>query len=164
MTASRLLILVLTAITLFAAGVRVGIVAERNANEAERAEALDQGIVRHERKAAVGQATEKKRAARAARTEAVFDAIQQGVLDHAQQHPVPRPCLDDDGLRHWRAANAGADADATGEPDAAVPGDSAAAGERIRDGSPGESRGHDAQLSPLPGSAPGVGGLAGGDR
>lgn len=57
--------------------------------------------------------------AQATRTRTVFRNLTREVIRYVQSHPDPVQCLDADGLRLWRAANAGTAPAA--QPDDTVP-------------------------------------------
>jgi hypothetical protein len=131
-----------------------------NACEAQQGKAQAEVVVQHNDAADSGQAVEKKSVQRAAKTEAVFNGIQKGVTTYAQNHPVDDCRLDADGLRLWRAANANTDALPSGERSAALS-SAADAAERGDDGPSRQPYRGDEGISPVQGSASGVGGMAG---
>lgn len=161
---NRLLITALAAVALFIAGYFTGIKAEHNANEAQRAEAQQTAIELHNAKTIVGERVERETVQRTVKTEAVFNGINQGVITYAQNHPVATDCrLDDDGLRLWSAANAGADAEPIGERSAGMRGIVTTA-ERRDDGSAEQPHRNGPGLSPVPRSTPWLDQLAGEDK
>ena len=158
---NRALILLLVGVALFVAGYFTGTKAEHNANEAEKKHAQDVATELHNAKSIVGERVERETVQQTTKTEAVFNGINQGVITYAQNHPVADNCrLDDDGLRLWRAANAGADLEPATVGDSPVR-TATAAGERGDDGSADQSQRSGAFVSPVPGSAPGADQLAG---
>jgi hypothetical protein len=157
----RILAAVLIGLGLFLGGYFTGKSNEHNADEAKKGEALEAAVEKHDEVAAVGQEVEHQSTVRAAKTETVFNGIQQGVVIYAQKHPAAADCsLDPDGLRLWRAANDGADADAAGSGQGGVSA-AAATGEREHDGSADEPRGGGQAVPPVPGPAQGADHLAG---
>lgn len=94
----------------------------RTACEAAKVVPLVQSIEQHNEKVAVGQVVERQAARQAAKTESFFTGVERGVLTHAQTHPVAGDCsLDADGLRLWRDANRGPEADGAGAPQDGLP-------------------------------------------
>ena len=156
----RILAAVLVGIGLFLGGYFTGKSNEHNADEAKKGEALETAVEKHDQAEAVGQEVERQSAVRAAKTESVFNGIQQGVVTYAQNHPAADCSLDADGLRLWRAANDGADAEAAGSGQGGMPA-AAAAEERQPDGSAGEPRDGGQAVPPVPGPAQGADRLAG---
>lgn len=157
----RILAAVLVGLGLFLGGYFTGKSNEHNADEAKKGEALEAAVEKHDEVAAVGQEVEHQSTVRAAKTETVFNGIQQGVVIYAQKHPAAADCsLDPDGLRLWRAANDGADADAAGSGQGGVPA-AAATGEREHDGSADEPRSSGQAVPPVPGPAQSPDHLAG---
>jgi len=156
----RILAAVLLGIGLFLGGYVAGKSNEHNAYQAKQGEALEVAVEKHDEAAVVGQVAEHHSAVRAAKTESVFNGIQQGVVTYAQTHPAAMCSLDPDGLRLWRAANDGADAEAAGGGQGGVPTVTGAA-ERQPDGSTGEPRDGGAGVSPVPGPAQSPDRLAG---
>ena len=158
---SRLVTSVAIAAVAFAGGAYLGYHYASNASKAGTADAQTVAIENHDAAAVVGQAVERETVQRAVKTEAVFNGIQLGMISYAQNHPFNDVCrLDDDGLRLWNAANAGADATSSAERDAGMPG-IASSSERSHDGSSDQSRRRGDGLSPVQGSAPGAGAVAG---
>ena len=161
--ANRLLAVLVVAIVSSAGGAYLGYRYADNACQAEKLAAQDVVIEEHDDAARAGKVVERETVRRAAKTEAVFNDVQQGVVAYVQTHPAAVCSLDADGLRLWNAANQGADPAAAGERDATVPG-VAAGDERDDDGPADQSHRGRQGVSPVPGSAPGLGGMAGDDR
>lgn len=136
---------------------------QHNADQVKQSEVVEKGIEAHDRAAVAGQTAERQSESRKSKTEAVFNDITQREIVHAKQNAAVQCSLDPDGLRLWRAANAGADADAAGDGYAAMPG-AAAASQRSDQRSAVESHRGSEGVSPVPGSAPGVDQLAGENR
>lgn len=159
-----LLIRIGLAAIVFGAGLYFGFQYAHNDCQADQGEAQVEAVEIHDQAAEAGQVVEQQAVKRRVNTESVFNGIQRGVITYVQTHPVATDCrLDDDGLRLWAAANAGADSDAACRGDdllRAV----AAAGERCDDGSADQPPRRGAGVPPLPGPAPGADRLAGGDQ
>jgi hypothetical protein len=94
------------------------------------------------------------------RIRAAFQKIHEGVTRYVENHAGDAgECLSPDGLRLWRAANAGpAAAGAAGEPDYSLPGP-AAATLGTRAALAGQPYGSGGALSRVPGTASGLIGL-----
>ena len=151
------------AAVVFALGAWLGYSYERNDRKADQAEAQAETVEIHDQAAEVGRVVEQAAVQRSVKTDAVFNGIQRGVIAYVQSHPAAIDCrLDDDGLRLWRAANAGADIESAAVGHGAVR-TAAAAGERGDDGSADQSQRSGALVSPVPGSASGADQLAGGN-
>lgn len=152
----RILAAILLGIGLFLGGYFTGKSSEHNADQAKQGEALEATVEKHDEAATVGQEAEQQSAVRAAKTESVFNGIQQGVVTYAQTHPAAdhddHCSLDPDGLRLWRAANDGADAEAAGGGQGGVPA-AAATDERPPGGSAGGPRDGGEGIPPVPGPA-----------
>lgn len=82
--------------------------------------------------------------------------LHQEVIRYVTANPTSACSLDADGMRIWRAANAGdpAASDAAGVADPAVPGPSAAV-QPAAGGSAGQPRHGGGSVLPVPGAAPG---------
>ena len=161
--ATRLLTVLVVAIVSSGGGAYLGYRYADNACQAKKEDAQDVAIEVHDGAAQAGQVVERKTARRAAKTEAVFNRVQQGVVAYVQTHSAAVCGLDPDGLRLWNAANQGADSVAAAERDATVS-DVAAADDGRADGSADQSHRGGQGVSPVPGPASGLSGLAGDDR
>ena len=151
------------AAVVFALGAWLGYSYERNDRKADQAEAQTETIEIHDQAAEAGRVVERAAVQRNVKTDAVFNGIQRGVIAYAQSHPAAIDCrLDDDGLRLWRAANAGTDPDRAGSIDGAVR-TAPATEERSNDGTADQPQRSGAFLPPVPQSAPGTDRLAGGN-
>lgn len=152
----RILAAVLIGIGLFLGGYFTGKSNEHNTEEAKKGEALEAAVEKHDEAETVGQEVERQSVVRTAKTESVFNGIQQGVVTYAQTHPAAdhdgHCSLDSDGLRLWRAANDGADAEAAGGGQGGVP-TAAATDEREPGRSAGEPRDGGEGVPPVPGPA-----------
>lgn len=134
--------------------------------QAAQVKPLTKSIETHNKKAVRAQQVEKSTLAAVARTDAVFDLIDAEVQKYAEtKAAADDDCsLDDDGLRLWRAANAGAEPVGAGQPDDGVSGRTAAAGQRSAVGAGEEPRRRRADLPQVPPVVPGADRLDGGSR
>lgn len=133
--------------------------------QAAKVAPLVQSIETHNKKAARAQQVEKKTVAAVAHTDAVFDLIDAEVKKYAEKTAANDDCgLDDDGLRLWRAANAGAEPVGAGQPDGGVSSGVAAASQRQAGGPAGQPHNIRADLPQVPPVVPGAGRLDGGDQ
>lgn len=100
--------------------------------------------------------------ARRERIRTVFQPIREKVTRYVENHAsAAAECLDPDGLRIWREANAGhAEAAAAPQPDYRLPGPSAAS-LGTGGGFAGQPRADSGAVSRVPGTAPGAGGVGG---
>lgn len=143
-------------------GYAFGVHTEHNANEAQKKEDLQTAIELHRAKTIAGGTVERETVQRAAKTETTFNAIQQGVVTYAQNHAGDTDCrLDDDGLRLWADANAGAIAPGVAERHADLPGRASGAAEWLNPGSSDQPRRLGQDLPPVQGSAQRPGQVAG---
>lgn len=136
-----------------------------NASQAKAVPALVQVIQEHDQKAEAGHQVEVKATRAIARTDAVFDEINNEVLNYAKQNAGVADCeLDAAGLRIWSAANANAAPEAEGQgpgqPDGRLPGPPAA-DERQENGAPEQSRTGGEAVSQVPGASSRPGGMDG---
>lgn len=133
--------------------------------EAAKVQPLVQAIQSHNTKAAAGQRVEKATFAAVAQNNAAFDLLDAEVKKYAEQNRAVADCgLDDDGLRLWRAANAGAGLAGAGQPDGSLPGAAAAAGQRQAGGPAGKPRAGGSDLPQLPQGVPGADRVDGGHQ
>lgn len=140
-----------------AAGYRAGYVRAADACAADKAASLTRAIAQANaiarQDAEVLGAHEQQRD----RIRTVFQKIREGVTRYVHDHAgADVECLDPDGLRLWRDANAGTAAAA--QPDYTLPGP-AAATLGARGGLAGQPRAGGGALSRVPGTAPGAGGV-----
>lgn len=157
---SRILAAVLIGLGLFLGGYFTGKSNEHNADDAKKGKALETAVEKHDEAEAVGQEVERQSAVRSAKTEAIFNGIQQGVITYAQTHRPDDCGLDADGMRIWRAANDGADFETSSGGQGGVP-SATAAEEQQPNGSTGEPRSSGQAVPPVPGPASSAGQLDG---
>lgn len=155
-----LLALLVFVVAVGAAGYRAGAVHASNACQAEKAEALTRAIEQANtiarQDAEVLGAHEQKRE----RIRAAFQPIREEVTRYVADHAgAADQCLDPDGLRIWRNANAGrVDPPPPAKPDYTLPGP-AAATLGAGGGPAGQPRAGGGVLSLVPRTAPGAGGV-----
>lgn len=138
---------------------------ERIACEAAKVKPLEQSIKTHNEKAARGQLVEKTTVGAVAQNNAVFDLLDAEVKKYAEKNRAATDCgLDDDGLRLWRAANAGTEPTGSGQPDGSLPGTTAAARQWQAGRAAGEPYDGSAHLPQLPQGISGPDPLDGGGR
>lgn len=150
--------IVLALLLAAASGYRAGHTHAAGACAAEKAGALARAIHQAEeiarQDAEVLAAHEQKKE----RIRTVFQPIRERVTRYVQDHAgAADECLDPDGLRLWRAANAG-DASAVSQPDYSLSGTAAATldtGGRLA----GQPRASGGAVSRVPGTSPGAGGV-----
>ena len=154
----------IAAILLAGAAYRFGHKNEETANKAEQLQTVEKSIEQHDQVAEIGRTVERKTVARKRATQETFNGIHGEEIKYVRTHAdADAVCsLDDDGLRLWRAANAGADADAAGGGHGDVSG-AATTCQREDDGSVGEPPCNGGGVSPVPRSPSWVDRLAAGD-
>jgi hypothetical protein len=152
-------------LALLFASYKFGVHNAEMACEAAKIKPLQQSIAVHNAKAARGLQVEKQTVVDVAQTDAVFDQIDMEVKKYEQSHPAAAGCgLDADGLRLWRAANAGTEPDDAGQSDASVSQGTAPAGQRQGAGPAGQPHAGGTDLPQVPQDVPRPGQVAGGDR
>lgn len=142
-----------------AAGYKAGYTHAENAAAADKAAALTRAIAQADaialQDAEVLGGHEQKRE----RIRTVFRTIHDEVTRYVETHAAAGDCLDPDGLRIWRAANAGRfDAASAPEPDFSLSG-AAAATLGPRPGPAGQPRPGGGVVLRLPGTAARAGGV-----
>ncbi|MDP3425484.1 MAG: hypothetical protein Q8S32_17220 [Burkholderiaceae bacterium] len=155
-----LLALLVFVVAVGALGYKAGYRHAENACAADKAAALTRAI---EQAAAIARQDAEVLGAheqQLERTRTVFQTIREEVTRYVANHAgAADQCLDSDGLRLWRAANAGsAEAAAPPQPDYSLPGP-AAATLGTRGGPAGQPRAGGGAVSRLPGKAPGLVGV-----
>jgi hypothetical protein len=154
------LALLLAMLAVGAAGYRAGVTHAEDACAAGKlaavSRAIEQANAVAEQDAEVLTGHEQQRE----RIRTVFQTIRERVSRYVENHAGDAgECLDADGLRIWREANAGrAEAASAPEPDYSLPGP-AAATIGARGGLAGQPRAGGGVVLRLPGTAPGAGGV-----
>lgn len=157
----RLWIMLAAAAALFGSGVYSGHRYASNACAADKvaaiARAIEQADAIAKQDAEVLDTHEQGRE----RVRTVFQTIREEVIRYVENHAGDAgECLSPDGLRLWRAANAGpAAAGAAGQPDYTLSGGPADATLGTRGAPAGQPYGSGGELSRVPGTAPGLVGL-----
>jgi len=110
-----LLAALICSLGMVAGGYEWGSRSATNACEAKKGAAQTKVIERHEQVAEVAQSVAVASAERHVQVVTKFQTIDREVIRYVQTPAATTPCLDDDGLRIWTAANHGTFEPATAE-------------------------------------------------